>query len=303
MGSDPCYCMRVDRDTGAADRKRTGVPDGLRTKKKEESKMKKTKKSDYKIQTKLFALMLTVAAIISCLAIPVSAKGGGFRYYVSNGLAVVTGYTSRINGTLSVPATIAGYTVDAVAPNAFYGRTDITQVVLPDNWITVCESAFANCTNLQTLNVGKCFILTYAFAGCRSLRNVNIRAARYEFLQPEYDWADEGNDPLHNASWNWTRYQNTVFAADYMVRTTVGRRLTLTAGYNLRQGEQYHWFYNDECVFEPDADCWEFCTGKTLRGCTVFSGTGVVTCEVTDRTGAIVWAQNFCMDVHSASGR
>ena len=73
------------------------------------------------------------------------------------------------SGTLRLPIGI-----DFIAPEAFTGQADITQLILPPGLREIREAAFADCSGIQCIvfSEGIETIGTRAFAGCTSLRQV-----------------------------------------------------------------------------------------------------------------------------------
>ena len=81
-------------------------------------------------------------------------------------------YTGE-GGDVVFPETLDGsaYTVTQINERAFYGRTDITSISLPEGVRTVGESAFSGCTALKTLTLpASVEVFPYtAISGCTSL--------------------------------------------------------------------------------------------------------------------------------------
>ena len=59
----------------------------------------------------------------------------------------ITGYTGS-NTSITIPETINGIKVTAIANSAFLGCTSLTSIVIPDGVTTIGNSAFLGCTNL-----------------------------------------------------------------------------------------------------------------------------------------------------------
>lgn len=85
-----------------------------------------------------------------------------------NGFAIVTGYTGD-GEEVTVPATLDGYTVARIAPQAFRNCAQLKMVKIPEGCITIAEHAFADCPVLMALYLGAgVFVEHGAFADCRS---------------------------------------------------------------------------------------------------------------------------------------
>jgi hypothetical protein len=80
-------------------------------------------------------------------------------------------------GDVTIPTTIAGYTVTSIGEYAFteYGDS-ITRVVVPNTVTRIEEGAFAGCTALTSIVIpdSVTWIGDYAFADCLSLTDVTI---------------------------------------------------------------------------------------------------------------------------------
>ncbi len=109
-----------------------------------------------------------------------------YTYTVSDGAATVTGYTAdsaQAVTRLTVPETLGGFPVTAIADYAFAG-TEAETVVLPATLTRIGWFAFADCTHLQTviLPASVEHIDYGAFDGCTHLTVYCPRAsyaARY----------------------------------------------------------------------------------------------------------------------------
>lgn len=75
-----------------------------------------------------------------------------FSYTAANGRVTITGY----NGTSTIaviPASIEGMPVMTIGGQAFYNRTDLTEITIPEG-ITVIEySAFYNCIGVESISI------------------------------------------------------------------------------------------------------------------------------------------------------
>ena len=83
---------------------------------------------------------------------------GIFIYEVCRGQessCILVGIESESIGDLKIPETLAGYTVRSIAPAICKEREDITSLVIPDSVEEIGEQAFAKCTNMRVLQIGK----------------------------------------------------------------------------------------------------------------------------------------------------
>lgn len=78
--------------------------------------------------------------------------------------------------TVSAPD---GYTVTEIGENAFYGKTALTNVVLPDTVTRISSYAFYGCTGLTSFELpdSVSYIGAYALTGCTSISSIIVDAA------------------------------------------------------------------------------------------------------------------------------
>ncbi len=129
-----------------------------------------------------------------------SLTDGEFEYYVSDGSAIVTGYTGT-DAIVVIPNSLGGYPVaeigefafkgcttaenifipegvTSIVYGAFYGCTSLKAVSLPDTVSEIGEAAFFNCKKLTEVTIpeGVTSIVYRAFMGCSSLASITIPA-------------------------------------------------------------------------------------------------------------------------------
>jgi hypothetical protein len=98
-----------------------------------------------------------------------------FNYTTNQGVVTITGYTGT-NGIVIIPSTIVGLPVTSIASFAFYQKTILTNVTIPDSVTNIGGSAFFNCNRMTNVTMGANIstIGTSAFQGCSRLTNVVI---------------------------------------------------------------------------------------------------------------------------------
>ncbi len=76
----------------------------------------------------------------------------------------------------NIPNTIDNVTVYSIGSEAFYNRSSLTSVTIPDTVTVIERGAFTLCTSLKSITIPSsvCDIEYYAFAGCSSLTDVNF---------------------------------------------------------------------------------------------------------------------------------
>ncbi len=119
----------------------------------------------------LILLALSMLVSVSCESGEKKEKTK-FIYEIVDGYAVITGY-SGIEDEVSVPSTIEGNTVKAVAENAFKGMVGLKKLTLPDS-VTIIDYAFSECPDLETVELGSGIVsMNGAFKDCPKLTSVS----------------------------------------------------------------------------------------------------------------------------------
>lgn len=85
--------------------------------------------------------------------IPYSVSTSSYAYKVKKGLATITGYKGAWYDWQSIPATLGGYPVGAIANNAFRSLTGMASVRIPDSVTSIGARAFAECANLASVTI------------------------------------------------------------------------------------------------------------------------------------------------------
>lgn len=159
--------------------------------------MKKFKKA---LSVFLVAVMLLTAAPLSGfvgLELPdwsIKAEAaeveGNYYYTVTDGVATITDVkTAELSGTVTVPSTLGGYPVVAIARYAFDGASKIVSLIVPEGIKTAGDYAFSGMTGMITVQFkGIETIGQYAFSGCSKLTDVDLGPA----LKKINDYAFQG---------------------------------------------------------------------------------------------------------------
>jgi hypothetical protein len=108
------------------------------------------------------------------LMLPIAGQAQ-YTYTLSNGQITITKYTGG-GGVVIIPSAIDGLPVRIIGSAAFFGRSDIKSVAIPNSVYLIGSDSFSNCSGITniTLGSGVLYINSYAFATCRSLQNVTI---------------------------------------------------------------------------------------------------------------------------------
>lgn len=103
-------------------------------------------------------------------------KDGDFYYAVhDDNSAAIVSYDGTEN-SVSVPKSIAGFTVTSIGDNAFCWCENVTNILIPDSVTNIGSSAFQHCHNLETVSVpdSVVFIGASAFFDCSKLTGLVI---------------------------------------------------------------------------------------------------------------------------------
>ena len=128
-----------------------------------------------------FLSSLLLALLLCCPASAVTREGDYSFIEYTDGTAVLQSYYGE-EEEVTVPATLGGYRVTAVAPYAFYQpdrkTNPVRKIILPEGVETIAQYAFARCRNLQEVVFPASLkrIDPYAFSGCYSetLRQITL---------------------------------------------------------------------------------------------------------------------------------
>src|SRR5215471_12865708 len=113
----------------------------------------------------------TICLFVSLLLPPLAQAQ--FTYVTNQGVVTITGYTGT-NGIVTIPSTIVGLPVTSIGNYAFYGRTILTNVTIPDSVTNIGSYAFYNCSRMTNVALGTNVLTigTAAFQQCSGLTEV-----------------------------------------------------------------------------------------------------------------------------------
>jgi len=100
----------------------------------------------------------------------------GLLYEIVNDEVTITGYTSSLSDTVTIPTSIEGYPVTAIKNDAFYRCTRLKKLIIGKNITTIGDEAFSECSNLTSLTISDSVttIGYEAFYGCKALTSIVI---------------------------------------------------------------------------------------------------------------------------------
>ncbi len=148
---------------------------------------------------RLIAVITVIAMIFSVMSIGVfaNAETEGLYTYVENedGTVTITSCKYTARNTVTVPTTLGGKTVAAIADRAFFECMDIEAVVIPDGIKTIGEEAFRGCMSMASVAISPTveYIGEGAFADCTSLNSITITGpgSTYQIID-DILYTDEG---------------------------------------------------------------------------------------------------------------
>ena len=90
-----------------------------------------------------------------------------FTYTVNNSEITITGYTGE-DTQITIPSEIDGMKVTTIGDNAFYKRSELTSIKIPEGVTSIEGWAFFDCSGLTSIKIPESVtdIGHYAFANC-----------------------------------------------------------------------------------------------------------------------------------------
>ena len=120
-------------------------------------------------------LILVSLLLASAFQTAMGEVEGDWTYSVENNQATITGYNGA-GGALVIPSTVGGYAVVKIGTSAFYGKTSLISIIIPNGVSAIETYAFKDCISLTSAIIPNSVtrIEWEAFRGCSSLTNINI---------------------------------------------------------------------------------------------------------------------------------
>ena len=167
----------------------------------------------YKMKTKLFTLLLAVAASIGTVfASDTQVDGIWYDFDGSSKTASVTyrgssysSYSNEYTGSVVIPASVTYneevYSVISIGEKAFYACTGLTSVTIPNSVTRIGNSAFTGCTGLTSVTIPNSVtsIGDYAFSSCRGLTSVTIPNSVTSIGMKAFIYCYYLTSPVYNA--------------------------------------------------------------------------------------------------------
>jgi hypothetical protein len=88
---------------------------------------------------------------VSLLGLP-AALQAQFAFTTNNGAITITGYAGD-GGAVIIPGETNGYPIRGIGNQAFYSKSNVTSVLIPESIIMIGSSSFARCVSLTAITV------------------------------------------------------------------------------------------------------------------------------------------------------
>ena len=88
-----------------------------------------------------------------CAAMLPATLQAQFKFITNNNAITITDYTGP-GGNVTIPSTTNGYPVTTIGTNAFYNKTTLTGVVIPDSVTSIRSNGFYSCSGLTNVTIG-----------------------------------------------------------------------------------------------------------------------------------------------------
>lgn len=122
-----------------------------------------------KAKRKLIQICLFSAAMLP------AAVQAQFTFTTNNGAITITGYTGS-SGIVTIPSITNGLPVTSIGNSAFYNKSSLTNVIIPNSITNIGSSSFYLCTSLTNVTIPNSVISigSEAFYACYSLTSIMI---------------------------------------------------------------------------------------------------------------------------------
>ncbi len=132
---------------------------------------------------KILSVIITAALVLTLLpATALAAEEGGYVYSVDgSGNATIIAYTGP-DADIHIPGTLGGHTVTRIGDIAFYGKTGVTSISVPDSVTDIGNLSFYAC-DVQSILLGGGVALLgeNAFLYCQRLNSIGVKEPNPNF--------------------------------------------------------------------------------------------------------------------------
>lgn len=125
-------------------------------------------------------LLMLAVVVAACIFLnPTKAHAASvddLTYSITNGEVTITGYKTKPEGELAIPATIDGCPVTTIGPSTFHDCDRLSSVTIGNSITTIGNGAFSWCNGLTRVTIGDSVttIVAHAFSNCDRLSSLTI---------------------------------------------------------------------------------------------------------------------------------
>ena len=107
-----------------------------------------------KMFCRILSVLMVLAMLLPLSAIPVNALDEcRLAYTIENGEVTITGFRRPIDDVITIPDTLEGYPVTAIAKSAFFRKTTISSIIIPSSIKRIGQDAFYQCYSLENVYI------------------------------------------------------------------------------------------------------------------------------------------------------
>ena len=133
------------------------------------------------MKKRILSMLLVLLMVVTLVPIAALADGNVVAYEVTGGKIYFDKSTGAITNSdakvkvVDIPSKIDGVLVTSIGDKAFYCRTSLTNVTIPDSVNKIGNEAFGGCSLIKSLNIqGNVSVGDQAFFLCRGLKSITI---------------------------------------------------------------------------------------------------------------------------------
>ena len=107
-----------------------------------------------KMFCRILSVLMVLAMLLPLSMVPVNAWGELKLFYtIENGEVTITNSNDPIDGIITIPETIEGYPVTAIAKSAFFRESTIHSIIIPPTVTRIGNDAFYYCESLENVYI------------------------------------------------------------------------------------------------------------------------------------------------------
>lgn len=107
-----------------------------------------------KMFCRILSVLMVLAMLLPLSMVPVNAWGElKLSYTIENGKVTITNSNDPTDGIITIPETIEGYPVTAIAKSAFFRESTIHSIIIPPTVTRIGNDAFYYCESLENVYI------------------------------------------------------------------------------------------------------------------------------------------------------